>query len=105
MTKAELVKEINEIRKAKGLKEENPDSYIKNTKAFLENKLEFLKSEEQRKRMQRLEMLLYNAITLLADRTIGEDDSFVEWMLELCDELGTTPTELKELGTDFDTMF
>ena len=45
MTKVQLVKEINKIRKANGLKEENVDRYVKNTKAFLENKLEFLKSK------------------------------------------------------------
>ena len=54
---------------------------------------------------RRLKTLLYNAISLLADKTLGEDDLFVEWMLELCDELGTTPTELKEFGIDFDKMF
>lgn len=54
---------------------------------------------------ERLKVLLYNAMVLLADRTIGEDDMFVEWLLIVCDEMGTTPTELKEFGVDFDNMF
>lgn len=44
MTKAQLVTEINKIRNAKGLKEKNQEKYIKNTKAFLEYQLEYLKA-------------------------------------------------------------
>ena len=53
----------------------------------------------------RLKILLHNAISLLADKTIGPDDLFVDWMWELCEELGTTPEELKQFGVDFDDMF
>lgn len=54
---------------------------------------------------KRLEILLYNSISLLVDKTIKDDDLFVDWVFELCDELGTTPTELKQFGIDFDEIF
>lgn len=54
---------------------------------------------------KRLEILLHNAISLLADKTIMEDDLFVDWVWDLCDKLGTTPTELKQFGIDFEQMF
>lgn len=49
MTKTELVKEINEVKKVMGLKEENPERLIKNTKVFLEGKLETLKNSMENK--------------------------------------------------------
>jgi len=55
--------------------------------------------------LERAKTLLYNAICLLVDKTLEEDEIFVEWMWILCEELGTTPTELKEYGVDFDEMF
>jgi hypothetical protein len=55
--------------------------------------------------LEREKILLYNAISLLADRTLGDDELFVDWMWGVCEELGTTPTELKEYGVDFDEMF
>ena len=54
---------------------------------------------------ERLKVLLYNAMVLLADRTIGEDDMFADWLWEICNAMGTTPTELKKFGVDFDNMF
>ena len=54
---------------------------------------------------ERLKVLLYNAMVLLADKTIGEDDMFADWLWEICEAMGTTPTELKMLGVDFDEMF
>lgn len=51
---------------------------------------------------ERLKTLLYNAVSLLADKTIGDDDLFVDWLWEVCDELGTTPTELEQFGICFE---
>lgn len=55
--------------------------------------------------LERAKVLLYNAISLLADKTLGDDELFVDWMWDVCNELGTTPTELEEYGVDFDEMF
>ena len=52
----------------------------------------------------RLKILLHNAISLLADKTLGADDSPIDWIWELCDELGTTSTELEQFGINFDDM-
>ena len=56
------------------------------------------------KKEERISILLYNAISLLMDQ-FTDEDTFVDSMWEICDKLGTTPTELKELGIDFDEMF
>jgi hypothetical protein len=53
----------------------------------------------------RLKILLHNAISLLADKTLGADDSPIDWIWELCDELGTTSTELEQFGIDFGDMY
>ena len=56
------------------------------------------------KKEERISILLYNAVSLLMDQ-LTDEDTFVDSMWEICDKLGTTPTELKELGIDFDEMF
>ena len=56
------------------------------------------------KKEERISILLYNAISLLMDQ-LTDEDTFVDSMWEICDKLGTTPTELKEWGIDFDEMF
>ena len=52
-------------------------------------------------KINRLKILLGNVISLLADKTIG-DDSVADWMQQLCDDIGTTPSELKQFGVEFD---
>ena len=47
------------------------------------------------KKEERISILLYNAISLLMDQ-LTDEDTFVDSMWEICDKLGTTPTELKE---------
>lgn len=56
------------------------------------------------KKEERISILLYNAVSLLMDK-LTDKDTFVDSMWEICDKLGTTPTELKKLGVDFDEMF
>ena len=52
----------------------------------------------------RLKILLHNAISLLADKTIGPDDSFDDWLEYLCVELGTSTAELSRFEINFNEM-
>ena len=48
----------------------------------------------------RMNLLLYNAISLLVDETIEEFDDTDDWFEWICDELDCTEEELKEFGID-----
>lgn len=50
---------------------------------------------------ERLKVLLYNAISLLADETYDGFDGKEEWLENLCVELGTNKNELKKFGVTF----
>jgi len=52
----------------------------------------------QKTKEERLKVLLYNAITLLADETFERYDEADEWLFMICDELKTTKEELEEFG-------
>lgn len=52
-------------------------------------------------KFKRLEVLFYNAMTLLADETWEQYDDEKEWKEMLFNELGTTEDELKQYGIDF----
>ena len=52
-------------------------------------------------REHRLEVLLYNAISLLVDETYeryADEDRETEWLDMMTNELGCSVTELKEYG-------
>lgn len=49
-------------------------------------------------REKRLETLLYNAISLLVDKTCEEYDDTEAWLDMLTEELGCSLSELKEYG-------
>ena len=49
-------------------------------------------------RGKRLETLLYNAISLLVDKTYEEYDNAEEWLDMMTEELGCSLSELKEYG-------
>lgn len=49
-------------------------------------------------KFKRLEVLFYNAMTLLVDETYEQYDDAEEWKEMLFNELGTTKEELKEYG-------
>lgn len=44
-------------------------------------------------------IILHNAYTLLVDETIEQYDNVEEWRDMMCNELGCTEEELRELGT------
>ena len=46
----------------------------------------------------KLERLLYNAITLLVDETLEQYDDVEEWKDMMCNELGCTREELQNYG-------
>lgn len=54
---------------------------------------------------ERVQILLYNAISLLVEHELKEDVLLTDCIWEICDNLGTTPTELLKFGIDFDEMF
>ena len=49
-------------------------------------------------KFKRLEVLFYNAMTLLVDETYEQYDDTEDWKEMLFNELGTTEEELKEYG-------
>lgn len=52
--------------------------------------------------MKRLEVLLYNAISLLSDETYEQFDNEEEWVNWLCNELDCTKEELESFGVEFE---
>lgn len=52
----------------------------------------------------RLLTLLHSALNMLVDKAIEDDELIVEGKLTILEELGTTNTELKYLGIDFDEI-
>ena len=54
---------------------------------------------EQNEQIERLNTLLYNAIDLLRIDT-NEQDDLDNWIEYLCNKLGTTKEELKQIGIE-----
>lgn len=52
----------------------------------------------------KIEVILYNALSLLADETYEPFESADKWMYWVCNNLGCTEADLKEYGIDRENL-
>lgn len=52
----------------------------------------------------KIEVILFNALSLLADETYEPFKSANEWMYWVCNNLGCTEADLKEYGIDRENL-